>query len=373
MRDRIGRCDGGDDDGAAGSRPPREAREAAPTPAAASPATPPLTPLTPALAPCPAGPMASPSALAALGPQPCACGPRLARGAHAPLRDQSQPPSGAAGPDPAATARARPSGSDAADADSGGHGGHGPAPSPERNRYPAAHGPYVKAPIYIDYGLNVQIGRSSFINRNCHILDSPVSALVIGERCLLGPNVHLYCVTHTLDARKRTDPSYGGSSLAGDIRIGDDCWIGVFLPPSATLARLSRRAACSRRLPRSANTSTPGGNATILPGVTIGAGACIGAGSVVTRDVPAHHLAVGAPARIIRCLHEHDAGRVCPSVDAPDCIARLLRLKTAHVPTGDVTGIKAAKARIRALEILVALMALSMLWLLFVEASRQSR
>jgi acetyltransferase-like isoleucine patch superfamily enzyme len=40
-----------------------------------------------------------------------------------------------------------------------------------------------------------------------------------------------------------------------------------------------------------------GGNVTILPGVVIGEGAMVGAGSVVTRDVPAWHLAVGNPAR----------------------------------------------------------------------------
>ncbi len=37
----------------------------------------------------------------------------------------------------------------------------------------------------------------------------------------------------------------------------------------------------------------------VLPGVTIGRFAMIGAGSVVTRDVPPHGLAVGAPARLI--------------------------------------------------------------------------
>lgn len=38
----------------------------------------------------------------------------------------------------------------------------------------------------------------------------------------------------------------------------------------------------------------------ILKGVTIGNGAIIGAGSVVTNDIPAHCLAVGNPAKVIR-------------------------------------------------------------------------
>ena len=38
----------------------------------------------------------------------------------------------------------------------------------------------------------------------------------------------------------------------------------------------------------------------VCPGVTIGCGAVIGANAVVTEDVPAYSLAVGAPARIVR-------------------------------------------------------------------------
>jgi maltose O-acetyltransferase len=44
------------------------------------------------------------------------------------------------------------------------------------------------------------------------------------------------------------------------------------------------------------------GDVTICPGVRIGDGVTIGAGSVVTRDIPAHTLAVGNPARHIKSL-----------------------------------------------------------------------
>jgi acetyltransferase-like isoleucine patch superfamily enzyme len=46
-----------------------------------------------------------------------------------------------------------------------------------------------------------------------------------------------------------------------------------------------------------------GANATIVPGVCIGEGAFVAAGAIVTRDVPAHMLAIGAPAKI-RALPE---------------------------------------------------------------------
>ena len=40
--------------------------------------------------------------------------------------------------------------------------------------------------------------------------------------------------------------------------------------------------------------------AMILSGVTIGDGAVIAAGALVNRDVPAHAMVAGVPARIIR-------------------------------------------------------------------------
>jgi len=45
-----------------------------------------------------------------------------------------------------------------------------------------------------------------------------------------------------------------------------------------------------------------GAGAVIVCGVTIGEGAMIGAGSVVTKDVPAHSLVVGNPAKVIKKL-----------------------------------------------------------------------
>ena len=42
-----------------------------------------------------------------------------------------------------------------------------------------------------------------------------------------------------------------------------------------------------------------GSNATIVAGVTIGAEALVAAGAVVTRDVPAHAVVAGVPARVI--------------------------------------------------------------------------
>jgi len=47
-----------------------------------------------------------------------------------------------------------------------------------------------------------------------------------------------------------------------------------------------------------------GARAMILKGVTIGDRAIVGAGAIVTKDVPAYHLAVGNPARVIALKSE---------------------------------------------------------------------
>lgn len=53
-----------------------------------------------------------------------------------------------------------------------------------------------------------------------------------------------------------------------------------------------------------------GMNCIILKGVTIGQGAVVGGGSVVTRDVPAWSVVAGNPARLVKSLKENNDEKI---------------------------------------------------------------
>jgi acetyltransferase-like isoleucine patch superfamily enzyme len=112
----------------------------------------------------------------------------------------------------------------------------------------------------------IRIGARTFIGEGSIIRGQ--GGVVIGDNVLFGPRVCVLAVNHVF-----TDPAQpimAQGITAEGIRIEDNCWIGA--------------------------------GATILDGVTVARGACVGAGAVVTHDVPAHSLAVGVPARVVRDL-----------------------------------------------------------------------
>jgi acetyltransferase-like isoleucine patch superfamily enzyme len=49
-----------------------------------------------------------------------------------------------------------------------------------------------------------------------------------------------------------------------------------------------------------------GGGAVVLPGVEIGEEAFVAAGAIVTRDVPARQVVIGAPAQVARKVGDED-------------------------------------------------------------------
>lgn len=124
--------------------------------------------------------------------------------------------------------------------------------------------PVIEPSLRVDYGYNIHTGKAFFANFDCVFLD--VCEIRFGDRCMLGPGVHIYTATHPLDPVERSS----GREYGIPVRIGDDVWIG--------------------------------GGALILPGVTIGNRAIIASGAVVTKDVPSDVVVGGNPARIIKQL-----------------------------------------------------------------------
>lgn len=113
-----------------------------------------------------------------------------------------------------------------------------------------------------DYGYNISVGKNFYMNFNGVILDC--GKVTIGDYVMIGPNVTLCTAGHPLDIATR----YTYNEFAKPITIEDKVWIGA--------------------------------NVLVLPGVTIGYGAVVGGGSVVTKDVPAHSIVLGNPARVVR-------------------------------------------------------------------------
>ena len=70
-----------------------------------------------------------------------------------------------------------------------------------------------------------------------------------------------------------------------------------------------------------------GTSATILCGVTIGENAIVGAGSVVTKDIPAHTIVAGVPARTVRRLDERGASKSRVTVPFLDLKAQYQSIK----------------------------------------------
>ena len=150
----------------------------------------------------------------------------------------------------------------------------------------------------------------------------------IGENAVIRSGTILYCdVTignhfqsgHNVMIREKTQIGnrvgigtsvvIEGNTIIGDdvslqsmVYIPTDTVIGnkVFIGPNTVLTndRYPPTRIGGLKGPQIRDGAAIGANATLLPGVCIGEGALVAAGAIVTRDVPAYKLAIGAPAKI---------------------------------------------------------------------------
>lgn len=148
---------------------------------------------------------------------------------------------------------------------------------------------------------NVKLGRDvqiyGFVN---------LYGCTIGDRCKIGPFVEIQSGVVVGNQVKISSHSF----VCEGVTIEDDVFIGhgvIFIND-----RYPRAVGADGQLQTQDDwivvptvvkrSASIGSNATILCGVTIGEGAIVGAGSVVTRDVPAHTIVAGNPARLKRNL-----------------------------------------------------------------------
>lgn len=118
----------------------------------------------------------------------------------------------------------------------------------------------------------ISIGNNVVIRPGTMLFASPLDGggnthIKIADDVLIGSGVNIYVSNHCFSDTSKPISLQGHADIKPVI-LERGCWVGA--------------------------------NVTILPGVTIGENAVVGANSLVTRNVPAFHVAVGNPARVIK-------------------------------------------------------------------------
>ena len=131
-------------------------------------------------------------------------------------------------------------------------------------------GAFIKGHFICTYGKHISLGDGVFINEDANFMDD--NFINIGKNVMIGPGALLITANHPLRYEERMFTDTNGQrhckSSSSPITFEEGAWLAA--------------------------------RVTVLPGVTIGKGAVVGAGSVVTKDIPAGMLALGAPCKPVK-------------------------------------------------------------------------
>lgn len=131
---------------------------------------------------------------------------------------------------------------------------------------------------------------------------------VIGEHCSFGKDTYVDAHVQIGD-RVRVQ---NGVSIYRGVRLGNDVFVGPHVCFTNDLYPRAFNRDWQLVETRVGDGASLGAGVIVRCGITIGAFALLGIGAVVTRDVPAHGLVVGNPARLVgyacRCGHPFPGG-----------------------------------------------------------------
>lgn len=128
---------------------------------------------------------------------------------------------------------------------------------------------------------SVTIGDDTYLGRGAFVVAT--ESVGIGKGCLIAEYVTIRDSDHDVNRYGR---NRNAASISAAVSIADGVWLGA--------------------------------KSTVTRGSSIGCHAVVGANAVVTKDVPAYCVAVGAPARVVRRLDPEPAASVFSRDDGCD-------------------------------------------------------
>ena len=127
---------------------------------------------------------------------------------------------------------------------------------------------YIPASTSMRHAERIHLGTRVIIGPHNRLWASSNATISVGDDVLFGPGVTVLTATHV--TRDPDSPISQQGAIESNVRIERGAWLGA--------------------------------NTVIMPGVEIGVGAVVGAGAIVTRNVAAHTIVAGVPARPLRSV-----------------------------------------------------------------------